>query len=327
MFIDHAEIYVKAGDGGDGCQSFSREKLQRYKRPDGGDGGKGGDVIIKADNNVQTLVDFYYHKHFKAEPGSNGSSNHKRGREGKELLIRVPVGTLVKDRDEDITYCDLAEPGRSVVIVKGGEGGRGNSRQREALPGKDGEEKNLVLELKLVADVGIIGYPNVGKSSLISRISNAKPKIADYPFTTKTPVLGVVRLGPERSFVVCDIPGLIEGAHAGRGLGDEFLRHVERTKLLLHMIDMATVEKRDPVQDLKSIDRELGLYNPALLKRQQIIAANKMDLPDALENLKFFKKKVKKQVYPISCVTGEGIKELLEAMYRKLKIERDISYA
>ena len=205
-----------------------------------------------------------------------------------------------------------------MVIAKGGPGGKGNSRYREATPGGDGEEKNIVLELKLVADAGIIGYPNAGKSSLISRISNAHPKIASYPFTTKTPVLGLVRLGPERSFLVCDIPGLIEGAHSGRGLGDKFLRHVERTRVLVHMIDMAAVEERDPVTDMKSIDKELRLYNPLLLKRPQILVANKMDLPEAVKNLSRFKKKVKKAVYPISCVTGKGIKDMLEALYRVL---------
>lgn len=318
MFIDHAEIFVKAGDGGDGCHSFSKGKFQRYKRPDGGDGGKGGDVILKGDNNVQTLVDFYFRKHFKAGPGSNGGSNNKKGHEGESLIIRVPVGTLVRDRYEDLTYCDLSEPGRQVVIAKGGLGGRGNSRGRHATPGNDGEEKNIVLELKLVADVGIIGYPNVGKSSLISRISNARPKIANYPFTTKTPVLGLVRLDPERSFVVCDIPGLIEGAHSGKGLGDEFLRHVERTRVLIHMVDMAAVEGRDCAKDLKSINKEIGLYNPALLKWPQILAANKMDLPEAIENLRQFKKKIRKTIYPISCVTGEGIKNMLEAVYSRL---------
>jgi len=318
MFIDHAEIMVKAGDGGDGCNSFSKGKFQRYKRPDGGNGGKGGDVIFRSDNNVQTLIDFYFKKHFRAESGSNGSSNHKKGQEGKDYAIRVPVGTFIKDAREDITYCDLNVSGRSVVIVKGGAGGRGNSRGREATPGKDGEEKNIFLELKLVADVGIIGYPNAGKSSLLSQISNARPKIANYPFTTKTPVLGLVKLGPERSFVICDIPGLIEGAHSGKGLGDEFLRHVDRTKVLLHMIDMAAVESRDPAEDLESINRELRLYNPALTKRPQILAANKMDLSTAPENLERFKKKVRKTIFPISCATGEGIKKLLEAVYKKI---------
>ena len=318
MFIDHSEIMVKAGDGGDGCNSFSKGKFQRYKRPDGGDGGKGGNVIFRSDNNVQTLIDFYFKKHFKAESGSNASSNHKKGQEGKDYVIRVPVGTLIKDAREDINYCDLNVSSRSVVIVKGGAGGRGNSRGREATPGKDGDEKNIFLELKLVADVGIIGYPNAGKSSLLSRISNARPKIANYPFTTKTPVLGLVKLGPERSFVICDIPGLIEGAHSGKGLGDEFLRHVERTKVLLHVIDMAAVEGRDPIEDLESINKELRLYNPVLTKRPQILAANKMDLPTAPENLERFKKKVKKTIFPISCATGEGIKKLLEAVYKKI---------
>ncbi len=319
MFIDHSEIFIKAGDGGDGCHSFSKGKFQRHKRPDGGDGGKGGDVIIISDNNVQTLVNFYFQKHFKAESGSNASSNHKKGADGRDCVIRVPVGTVVKDRDEDITYCDLDKVGRSVVIATGGEGGKGNSRRRDATPGKDGEEKNVVLELKLVADVGIIGYPNVGKSSLVARISNARPKIANYPFTTKTPVLGFVRLDSERSFLVCDIPGLIEGAHSGRGLGDEFLRHVERTQVLIHMIDMAAVDGRDPVHDLDSINKEIGLYNPALKKRPQVLVANKMDLPAASGNLQRFKKKLKKKINPISCVTGEGIKEMLEATFKELK--------
>ncbi|MBU4205187.1 GTPase ObgE [Patescibacteria group bacterium] len=318
MFIDHVKIFVKAGDGGDGCQSLSKGKLQRYKRPDGGDGGKGGDMVLVSDNNIQTLVDFYFRKHFKAESGSNGSSNHKKGVDGRDFVARVPIGTLVKDAHEDITYCDLSERGRSVVIANGGSGGKGNSRHRQATPGKNGEEKDIILELKLVADAGLIGYPNVGKSSLISRISNARPKIANYPFTTKTPGLGLVRLDTERSFVVCDIPGLIEGAHSGKGMGDDFLRHVERTRVLVHMIDMAAVEGRDPVEDLKSIAGEIGLYNAELLKRPQILAANKMDLPDASENLKRFKAKVKKKIYPISCVTGEGIKELLEAVHKKL---------
>ena len=318
MFIDHAGIFIKAGDGGDGCHSFSKTKAQRYKSPDGGDGGNGGDVILVSDNNVQTLVEFYFRKHFRAESGSNGSGNNKKGPNGRDLVIRVPVGTLVKDKYEDLTYCDLNETARSVVIAKGGAGGKGNSRRTHATHGKDGEEKDITLELKLIADVGIIGHPNAGKSSLLSRISNARPKIASYAFTTKTPVLGLARLDPERSFLVCDIPGLIEGAHSGRGLGVDFLRHIERTRVLVHMIDMAAVEQRDPVHDLKSITKELGLYNPALLKRPQILVANKMDLSDASVNLKGFKKRVRKAIYPISCVTGEGIKDLLEAVYRSI---------
>ncbi len=316
MFIDHSEILVRAGKGGNGCNSFSKGKFQRYNRANGGDGGRGGDVIFKADNNVQTLVDFYFKRHFRAESGSNGGSNNKKGRRGLDCIIRVPVGTLIKDREHTITYCDLDIDGRSVIIARGGEGGKGNSRGREATPGKAGEEKSLVLELKLVADVGIIGFPNVGKSSFIARISNAKPKIASYPFTTKTPVLGLVSLGPERSFVICDIPGLIEGAHSGKGLGDDFLRHVERTRVLVHIIDMASVERRDPVRDAGSINNELRLYNPALLKRPQILVANKMDLPEASENLRRFRKIIKKTIYPVSCITGQGISKLLETIYK-----------
>ncbi len=319
MFIDRAEIFIKAGDGGDGCHSFSKGRYQRFKRPYGGDGGNGGNVKFISDNNVQTLVDYYFKKHFSADDGSNGSGNHKKGADGDDCVIKLPVGTIVRDKHEDITYCDLDAPGRSVVIAKGGEGGKGNSRRRDATPGKDGEEKDVVLELKLVADVGIIGYPNVGKSSLISRISNAKPKIAGYPFTTKTPNLGLVRLDRERSFVVCDIPGLILGAHSGKGLGDEFLRHIERTSMFIHVLDMASPEKRDPAKDLTAINNELKQYNSTLSKRPQVVAANKMDIPESSDNLRALRKKIKKKIYPISCVTGEGIKDLLRAVYKELK--------
>ena len=317
MFIDRADIFVQAGDGGDGCNSFCKIKGLK-KRQDGGDGGKGGDVILVADKNVQTLLDFHFRKHFRADKGSNGGSNHKTGANADNCIIRVPLGTIVKDKYEDITYCDLKEDRQSVILIKGGLAGHGNSKFRLATQGDPGEEKEIILELKLIADVGIIGYPNAGKSSLISRVSKAKSKIASYPFTTKTPVLGVVILSDERSFVICDIPGLIEGAHSGRGLGDDFLRHVERTRVLIHMIDMAGTDGRNPAEDFKSINNELKLYNPELVKRPQVIAGNKMDMPDAKEGLKEFKKKVKKTIYPVSCVTGEGIKELLEAVYKKL---------
>jgi len=317
MFIDRADISVKAGNGGNGCNSFCRIKGLK-KRADGGDGGKGGDIILVADKNVQTLVDFHFRKHFAADSGSHGSSNHKKGANAKDCVIRLPLGTIVKDKYEDITYCDLKEHGQSVALIKGGAGGKGNSRFRESTPGEPCEEKEITLELKLIADVGIIGYPNAGKSSLISRISRAKSKVAEYPFTTKTPVLGAVKLDDERGFVVCDIPGLIEGAHAGKGLGDDFLRHIERTRVFIHMIDMAGVDGRNPSHDFKSINNELKLYNPELAKRPQVIAGNKMDLPEAVKNLKDFKKKIKKIIYPISCVTGEGIRELLEAVYERL---------
>lgn len=317
MFIDRADIFVQAGDGGDGSNSFCKIKGLK-KRQDGGDGGKGGDIILKADKNVQTLLDFHFRKHFRADKGSNGSGNNKKGASAADCVIRFPLGTIVRDRYEDITYCDLKEDGQSVVLIKGGAGGHGNSKFRQATNGEPGEEKEITLELKLIADVGIIGYPNAGKSSLISRVSKAKSKIANYPFTTKTPILGVVKLSDERSFVICDIPGLIEGAHSGRGLGDDFLRHVERTRVLVHMIDMAGVDGRNPADDFKSINNELKLYNPELMKRPQVIAVNKMDIPDAAVNLKEFRKKIKKTVYPVSCVTGEGIKELLEAVHKKI---------
>ena len=317
MFIDRADIFVQAGDGGDGSNSFCKIKGLK-KRQDGGDGGKGGDIVLVADKNVQTLIDFHFRKHFRADKGSNGSGNNRKGANAADCIVRLPLGTIVRDRYEDIAYCDLKADGQSVVLIKGGAGGHGNSKFRLATAGEPGEEKEITLELKLIADVGIIGYPNAGKSSLISRISKAKSKIANYPFTTKTPILGVVKLSDERSFVVCDIPGLIEGAHAGKGLGDDFLRHVERTRALIHMIDMAGVDCRNPADDFKSINNELKLYNPELGKRPQVIAVNKMDIPEAKENLKAFRKKIKKTIYPISCVTGEGIKELLEAVYKKL---------
>lgn len=317
MFIDRADISVKAGDGGDGSNSFCGIKGLK-KRQDGGDGGNGGAIVLVADKNVQTLIDFHFRKHFKADKGVNGSRNNRKGANAADCIIRLPLGTIVKDKYEDITYCDLKENGQAVVLIKGGAGGHGNSKFRLAEEGEPGEEKEITLELKLIADVGIIGYPNAGKSSLISRVTKAKSKIANYPFTTKTPILGVVRMDGERSFVICDIPGLIEGAHAGRGLGDDFLRHVERTRALIHMIDMAGTDGRDPADDYKSINNELKLYNPELVKRPQIIAANKMDMPEAKENLRAFRKKVRKVIYPVSCVTGEGIKELLEAVYKKL---------
>jgi len=317
MFIDRASIFVKAGDGGDGSNSFCRIKGLK-KRQDGGDGGKGGDIVLIADKNVQTLVDFHFRRHFRADKGLNGSRNNRKGANAVDCIIRLPLGTIVKDQYEDITYCDLKDNDQSVILIKGGAGGHGNSKFRMATAGDPGEEKEITLELKLIADVGIIGCPNAGKSSLISRISNAKSKVANYPFTTKTPILGAVRMDGERSFVICDIPGLIEGAHAGKGLGDDFLRHVERTRVLIHMVDMAGVDCRNPAEDFKSINNELKLYNPELVKRPQVIAANKMDMPEAKENLKAFKKKVKKTIYPISCITGEGIKELLEATYKKL---------
>jgi len=309
MFIDEAKIYVKAGAGGDGCNSFYRDKWKRLGRPDGGPGGEGGDIIFEADDNIHTLLDFQYRQHLEAESGAHGSSNHKKGRRGKDLHIKVPPGTIIKDAVGD-----------SVIIAKGGKGGRGNSKNRPSEKGSPGEAKTLVLELKLIADAGIIGYPNAGKSTLISRISSAHPRIASYPFTTKEPVLGVVKLYDDVAFVVAEIPGLIEGAHLGKGLGDKFLKHVERTKVLIHLVDIAACEGRDPVSDYKNLNKELESYSKELIARPQLVALNKVDMPVAKENIRKFKKAVPKiKVFPISACTGEGLNVLLEAAYKKVK--------
>ncbi len=320
MFIDEARIYVKAGDGGDGCNSLYRDRVNRIGTPDGGPGGDGGDVIFEADANIHTLLDFQYRQHFKAEPGLNGSSNHKKGRRGKDLRIKVPAGTVIRDAKDGLLLRDLASVGEGVIIAQGGAGGRGNSRGREALKGAIGEEKTVTLELKLIADVGIIGYPNAGKSTLISKISGARPRIASYPFTTKEPVLGMVKIYDDFSVLVADIPGLMEGAHEGRGLGHKFLRHVERTKILIHLIDIAAIDCRDPYSDYKTLNKELKEYSSQLAKKPQIIVLNKMDCPQAKENLKAFKKKMKgKKWLEISALTGNGIKELVQAIAKNVK--------
>ena len=320
MFIDEAKIYVKAGDGGKGCQSIYRDKLNRIGRPDGGPGGDGGNVIFVADSNMHTLLDFRYNQHIKAHSGLHGSSNHKKGHRGADLFVKVPPGTILKDAVHGFVLRDLVAPGDTCIAAKGGEGGRGNSRGRDATAGAPGEERTVLLELKLIADVGIIGYPNAGKSTLISRISSAHPKIADYPFTTIAPVLGVVQAHQDAHMVVAEIPGLIEGAHEGKGLGDRFLRHVERTKALIHLVDIAAFEGRDPCADYKTLNRELAQYSKELSKKPQIIALNKTDLPDAKGHIKKFKKKhPRAKVFPISGATGEGLKELVEAVYRMVK--------
>ncbi|MBI5123834.1 MAG: GTPase ObgE [Candidatus Omnitrophica bacterium] len=323
MFVDQAKINVKAGNGGDGCSSMYRDRYHRYGRPDGGYGGKGGDAIFEADVNTHTLLDFQYRQHFEAESGSHGSSNHKKGRCGQDLHIKVPPGTLIKDAGTGLILRELIEPGSKVIITKGGVGGRGNSRHRDALPGSPGEEKTVILELKLIADVGIVGYPNAGKSTFISKISSARPKIADYPFTTKAPVLGVVKIHEGAHFVVAEIPGLIEGAHLGKGLGDRFLRHVERTHTLIHLVDISAAEGRDPYKDYVSLNKELRLYSQALIKKEQFIALNKSDMESAKEFIKKFKKHLRaKKVFVISALTGEGVKELLSAVYKKVQAFR-----
>lgn len=318
MFVDEAKIFVKAGNGGNGCTSFEKVRGKKYGRPDGGNGGRGGDVVIAADNNRQTLIEFRYNKHFKATSGKQASSNNKKGEDGKDYFIRVPPGTVIRDAGSEVVLRDLQRTGQDVIIAKGGAGGKGNSKKADATPGEKGEEKELHLELKLVADVGIIGYPNAGKSTLLSKISSAKPRIADFPFTTKSPILGVARVG-DFSFVVADIPGLIEGAHAGRGLGDRFLRHIERTRLLLHMVDMASIDGRSPNDNFKKLNKELEFYSPQLSRKKQIVVASKMDMPGTKELIKKFRPGKTKKAYRISALTGEGIKELLKTVASELK--------
>lgn len=326
MFIDTAKIHVASGKGGNGCDSFLRDRHLSHPRPTGGPGGDGGDIIILADTHIYTLLDFQHKRHFKADSGSNGSSNDKKGAYGADCIIRVPPGTVVKDVSTGLTLKDLDAAGAQVIVCKGGRGGRGNAPRKEALPGAPAEERELLFELKLIADVGIVGFPNAGKSTLISRISKARPNIANYPFTTKAPVLGIAELSGHRRFVVCEVPGLIEGAHLGKGLGLKFLRHAERTKVLIHLVDTAGVDGRNPADDYAKLNKELEFYNAGandyspLHQKPQIIAANKIDLPQAKENLRQFKKSAKKKIYPLSGATGEGVKELLEAVWKGLKL-------
>lgn len=320
MFIDEAKINVKAGDGGDGCESRYRTRVDRIGHPDGGPGGDGGDVVFEADYNIHTLLDFQFRRHFRAEPGLNGSSNHKKGARGNSLHIKIPPGTIIKDPAKGHTLRDLVKSGDSVIIARGGHGGRGNSRNHSAEKGAAGEEREVLLELKSIADVGIAGYPNAGKSTLISQISSARPKIANYPFTTKEPVLGVVRIYENDTFVVCDIPGLIEGAHAGKGLGHKFLRHIERTRILVHLIDVSASDGRDPYQDYVSLNKELKLYSRELAQREQVVALNKVDLPQAAENIKKFKKHFRRgRTFLISALTGEGVEGLLKEIHKRLR--------
>jgi GTP-binding protein len=328
-FVDEAVIHVKAGNGGNGCVAFRREKFVPRGGPAGGDGGRGGHVILLADPSVKTLVDLHLQRTYKAENGQHGQGSNKHGADGKDLVIRVPVGTVVYDAETGELIADLVKAGQRVIVARGGRGGRGNAafatptRQTPVFAelGEPGEERTLRLELKLLADVGIIGYPNVGKSTLISRISAARPKIADYPFTTLVPNLGTVRVD-NFSFVVADLPGLIEGAHKGVGLGHQFLRHAERTSLLLHMVDIAAVEGRDPICDFETINEELRLYNPELAKKPQIVVANKMDLPNAHENLQRclpYWRERGYEVFAISALTGEGIEPLVYRMAELVK--------
>ncbi|KRQ88156.1 GTPase ObgE [Caloramator mitchellensis] len=323
MFVDVAKIYIKAGDGGHGAVSFRREKYVPFGGPDGGDGGRGGDVVFVVDPGLRTLLDFRYKKKYNASPGESGGASNRFGKDGEDLVIKVPPGTVIKDAETNRIIADLKDEKDKAIVAKGGRGGRGNAKfatptrqaPNFAEPGMPGEEKWIVLELKLIADVGLIGFPNVGKSTILSMVTGAKPKIANYHFTTLTPNLGVVDLAGVKSFVLADIPGLIEGAHEGAGLGIDFLRHIERTRVLIHVIDVSGIEGRDPVEDFYQINDELKLYNEKLASKPQIIAANKTDIPGSEENIEKLKSEMDKlglKVFSISAATNQGLKELIQ---------------
>lgn len=321
MFVDRVKVYVKGGDGGNGMVAFRREKYVPKGGPAGGDGGNGADVVFEVEEGLRTLMDFRFQRHFKAQRGEHGMSKGMHGKNSKPMIVKVPPGTVVKDEDTDEVIADLVRHGEQAVIAKGGRGGRGNTRfasPRNPAPeiaenGEPGQERNVILELKLLADVGLVGFPSVGKSTLLSVVSAARPKIAEYHFTTIVPNLGVVQTEDARSFVMADLPGLIEGAHQGAGLGLQFLRHIERTRVIVHVIDMGGTEGRDPYQDFLTINEELKQYNMRLTERPMIIAANKMDVPEAEENLKAFKEQLEEDlpIFPISAATRQGIRELL----------------
>ncbi len=330
MLIDQAEIQVRGGKGGDGQATFRREKFVPRGGPSGGDGGNGGSVLLCADPKLRTLLDFTYKSFYPAEPGQAGGAKQMTGKTGADLYVRVPLGTVVYDAETDERLADLVRPGQTLLVARGGRGGRGNvhfanaTRQAPRIreKGLPGEERRLRLELQLLADVGLVGMPNAGKSSLLSRISAAHPRIAAYPFTTLEPELGVVRLGEEAEFVVADMPGLIAGAHTGAGLGDQFLRHIRRTRVLLHLLDTAGTEGRDPLEDWATIQAELAAYDPAVGALPQLAVPNKLDLPAAQENLPQVRAALEAEgvpVFPISAVTGEGLPALLRETARRLQ--------
>lgn len=335
MFVDRAKIFIKSGKGGDGCVSFRREPFVPEGGPDGGDGGKGGDVIFQADRSLRTLMDFRYKKKYEAEDGQNGMKKNRFGKNGKDLVIKVPPGTLIIDAETGLVMKDLVDHGDSFVAARGGKGGKGNVHFKNSVrqapnfaeAGGFAQSRTVILELKLIADVGIIGFPNVGKSTLLSVSTSAKPKIANYHFTTNTPNLGVVEIF-DTSFVMADIPGLIEGAHTGAGLGHDFLKHIERTKLLIHVVDVSGSEGRDPIEDFEKINRELESYGKKLLKKPQLVAANKIDLLDEEdERYVRFKEYVEGKgyrVFPISAPINQGVHELLAAAAAELhRIEQE----
>lgn len=337
MFIDRAKIIVVSGAGGDGMVSFRREKYVPRGGPSGGDGGRGGSVIIRADGSLNTLINFRRHRKFAAKAGANGGAKEMFGKNGEDVYVDVPLGTMVYDDRTGELLADMTQNEQQVTVAKGGHGGRGNSHfatsavraPTYAEKGEPGEEKNIRLELKILADVGLLGFPSVGKSSLLRKVSGARPEVAAYHFTTLSPVLGVVSLDAERSFVMADIPGLIEGASQGTGLGDEFLRHVERTKVLIHVLDAAGSEGRDPLRDFHIINNELELYSPELVKKKQIVAANKTDLIDDPQKLEKLRKEIEGEGYfffPICTLTGEGLKPLLEAAWKILQEVPDVTF-
>lgn len=330
MFVDEVDIIAVSGSGGNGCASFRREKYVPRGGPDGGDGGDGGSVYLQADETLNTLQHLAGHHHWRAESGRQGMGKKKAGRSGEDLYVRVPAGTIVYDADSRLTLKDLAQHGESICVARGGKGGRGNvhfktstnQAPRECEPGEPPQTRNLHLELKLIADAGLLGKPNAGKSTLISRLSAARPKIAAYPFTTLCPCLGIVELPGGRRFVMADIPGLIEGAHAGAGLGDEFLRHVERTRLLVHIVDICPPDG-DCVKDYRAINKELKQYSAALAAKRQIVVANKMDLTDSDKNLRRLRRAAGKDVIAISAATGKGLAELTQRIWEALQEESD----
>ncbi len=322
QFIDRTKVSVKAGDGGNGKSAFRHEKFVPKGGPSGGDGGRGADIVFVVDDNMNTLLDFRYHKKFKGAKGGNGDIKNMYGKNAEPCIVKVPAGTLVKDADTGAVIADLTAKGQSAVIAKGGRGGRGNAHFANSAHraptfaeyGEPGESRELLLELKLLADVGLVGYPSVGKSSLIASVSAARPEIADYPFTTITPVLGVVKTDYEKSFVMADIPGLIDGAADGVGLGHDFLRHIERTKLILHIVDASGSEGRDPVEDYHKINRELAKYSKKVASHPQVLVANKIDITESEENIPRLRELAEKEglkFFPISAVTHEGVKELI----------------
>ncbi|MBV9215125.1 MAG: GTPase ObgE [Acidobacteria bacterium] len=338
MFLDRVKIRIKAGDGGNGVTAFRREKFVPHGGPSGGDGGVGGSVWLESDEGLNTLLHLRYNPEHKAERGRHGEGSNRSGKDGADAIVKVPVGTQVFDAETNELLFDFTEPGQRFLAAKGGKGGWGNAHfatptkqaPKYHYDGRPGEEYELQLELKLIADVGLVGFPNAGKSTLISVISAAKPKIADYPFTTLEPNLGVVDMGDFRTFVVADIPGLIEGASEGAGLGDRFLRHVERTKLILHLVDVSSLSGRDPVEDYEIINRELANYDPELAKRPQIVVATKMDAldePERMESLRARAKSDNKPFFPISSVTNKGVKELVSAIIEALTATTDTASA